>query len=366
MTSRVCTTAAVTIVLLAFGAAMAADTSPPTTFVRGFRGDPQGGFRAPGTHLGDVPMFGVRQKKDVAEMEWKSAALPAELSGESVTFVWTGATGSGPGGGRFTIYVNGHAAADCDAVLESTQFPPRAKGCRLLYDVLACNGQQSSGHFFLTVPKAWVTAGEAAVLQVKATDAGAETWFALVRADDAPLAIPDHDWTVLTHAASAKAATPPPPGEEASYEWYRRQYFDPIVFTPIGPPSDPTETAVSPTGQLQGAINFNAITGTYYTIDGTAFGLWENGQATRMGIEVALRQSLEDGYLPIVRSLWHHGDLDIRQRARPSRCGEPRTSRDWRARWPGPSLTLPTAARRPATSPFSPPKRATTNIPSGT
>ena len=28
-----------------------------------------------------------------------------------------------------------------------------------------------------------------------------------------------------------------------------------------------------------------------------------------------MRQSLEDGYLPIVLTLWRHGDLDIRQRA---------------------------------------------------
>ena len=210
MTRRACTPVAVAIILLASAAALAAETSPATTFVRGFRGDPQGGFQgAWGTHLGDSQMFGVRQKKGVAEMQWKSAPLPAEISSQSVTFVFTGAVGSGPSGGSFTIFVNGHAAADCDAVLESTQFPPRAKDCRLLYDVRACNGQQSSGHFFLTVPKAWVTAGEAAALQVKATEVGAETWFALARAEDAPLAIPDHDWTVLTRAASAKAARRP-------------------------------------------------------------------------------------------------------------------------------------------------------------
>ena len=34
-----------------------------------------------------------------------------------------------------------------------------------------------------------------------------------------------------------------------------------------------------------------------------------------MGLEGALRQSLEDGYFPIVRTRWRHGDLDIRQRA---------------------------------------------------
>ena len=68
-------------------------------------------------------VFGVRQKKGVAEMEWKSAPLPAEIGGQSVTFVWTGAMGFGPGGGKFTIFVSGHAAADFDMVLESTQFP---------------------------------------------------------------------------------------------------------------------------------------------------------------------------------------------------------------------------------------------------
>ena len=318
MTSKLCTAAAVAAVLLALGEAVAAETaSPATTLVRGFRGDPKGGFQGPcGTHCGDAQVFGVRQKKGVAEMEWKSATAPAEIGGDSVTFVWTGAMGFGPSGGSFTIFVNGHAAADFDAVLESTQFPPRAKNCRLLYNVLfTSNGQLSSGHFFLTVPKDWVVAGQPAVLQVKATDVGAETFFALVRADDAPLAIADLDRTVLIHAASAKAGTPPPPGEEASYEWYRRQYWDPVVFTPIGPPADPAEAAVSPSGQLTRTISFNGITGTYYAIDGTAFGLWENGRAIPMGIEGALRQSLEDGYLPIVHTLWRHGDLDIRQRA---------------------------------------------------
>ena len=175
MRSKFCTPAAVAAVLLALGAAAGAQTLPPaTTFVRGFRGDPQGGFQGVwGTHLGEGQMFGVRQKKGVAGMEWKSAPLPTEIRGENVTFVLTGAMGSGPSGGSFTIFVNGHAAADCDAVLESTQFPARAKNCRLLYDVLfTCNGQESSGHFFLTVPKAWVKAGQAAALQVKATDVG--------------------------------------------------------------------------------------------------------------------------------------------------------------------------------------------------
>ena len=37
---------------------------------------------------------------------------------------------------------------------------------------------------------------------------------------------------------------------EASYEGYLKEYGDAGIFTPIGPPSDPAETAVSPRGQL--------------------------------------------------------------------------------------------------------------------
>ena len=48
----------------------------------------------------------------------------------------------------------------------------------------------------------------------------------------------------------APPALPPPAGQEASYEWYLGQYTDPTMFTPIGLPADPAETAVSPNGEL--------------------------------------------------------------------------------------------------------------------
>ena len=48
----------------------------------------------------------------------------------------------------------------------------------------------------------------------------------------------------------AHAAFPPPVGQEASYQWYLGQYTDPTMFTPVGLPADPAETAVSPNGAL--------------------------------------------------------------------------------------------------------------------
>ena len=67
-----------------------------------------------------------------------------------------------------------------------------------------------------------------------------------MRADDAPLTIPDRAWMKRTHAANRAPGSPPPPGEEAAYDWYRAQYPDPRIFAPIGPPGDPAEAAVSP------------------------------------------------------------------------------------------------------------------------
>ena len=130
MTRSICTPVAVAIVLLASLAAAAAETSPPTTFVRGFRGDPKGGFVVPWyTHLGSMPLYGVRQRKEMDQMEWRSAPLPAQIPTETVTFVWTGAMGAMAPGGGFTISVNGHAAAECNVAPVSTQFPAR-KNCR--------------------------------------------------------------------------------------------------------------------------------------------------------------------------------------------------------------------------------------------
>ena len=150
-------------------AALAAETSPPTTLVRGFRGEPKGGFLVSLVHAPRrMPLYwrspAEGGRGDGVE---KRPAAGRTLATETVTFVWSGAMGAMTAGGGFTISVNGHAAADCDVVLEPTQFPAR-KDCRLLYNVLyTLNMVDSSGHFYLTVPKAWVKPGEPAVLQVR-------------------------------------------------------------------------------------------------------------------------------------------------------------------------------------------------------
>jgi hypothetical protein len=303
------------------GSAVTAAEPGGTMFVRGLANEPSGGFRQDWhTHLGMSPLSGVRQQKAVSQMEWKTVSLPKELETATVTFVWSGAMGMQPSSlGTFAISVNGHTVADLDVVLEPTEFPCRAEGCRFRYDVLFTFGLgaqplDSSGHFYLTVPAAWLMPGEPAVLRVQAQDAGSGAWFAVIQADDAPLAVPGRDWRIFRKVERVAPNTPPPPGQEASYDWYLKQYPDPGVFTPIGPPSDPAETAVSPRGQLMYA-NDRLIPGTAYVAQGLAFALVRDGRAVPVGGQHPASQTPVDGYLPIVNTDWKRDDLEIKQTA---------------------------------------------------
>lgn len=303
-----------TSTLLAFVLAL-----PSATFVRGVAGDADGGFRESWhTHQGLVALQGIRQKPPHVRMRWRSAPVPATLASPRVTFVWTGALGAGSSGpGGFTISVNGHPAADFDVAVEPTRFISRADGCEFLYDVswVFWNGLDSSGHFFLTVPASWLKPGEPAVIEVEGKDASAHRWFALLRRDDAPLAIPERAWAKFVRRP--RPALPPPADEEASYEWYLPQYRDPGIFTTIGPPGDPAEVAVSPAGQL--FYSNEACHGRSGVAAGRpplmrnalAFALAEGESVSTLGARGTIEQELLDGFLPIVRTRFRQGDLEI-------------------------------------------------------
>jgi len=121
-----------------------------------------------------------------------------------------------------------------------------------------------------------------------------------------------------------RAALPPPAGQEASYQWYVEQYSDPAMFTAIGLPADPAETAVSPNGELAyandiviqgGKYKSHLITGTPYTRNSLAFALYAEGKIVPIGAGESARQSLADGYMPIVVTRWKYDRLEIRETA---------------------------------------------------
>lgn len=319
--------AALMALAILFGsvASFALPDASKNQFVRGYAGGATGGFKTQTpTHLGTVAVQGVRQLAPDLSVQWSSTPLPARLGAGGITFAWTGALGGGGlGGGNFTLYVNGRAAADFDVVKRPTRFLARQAGCSLLYNPKWTHPSQfeSSGHFYLTVPAAWVQPGQPAWLEVRARDLDEGYWFALVAAEDAPLALPQVDWADLVRRN--QPALPPPPGAEASYEWYLAQYDEPSLYSPAGPPSDPAETSISHTGQLFANAEVNAKfippDSPRLFWNGLLFTLYDGGKIVHVGDGAPARQSLLEGHLPIVLTTWCHGDLEWRETA----FGEP-------------------------------------------
>jgi lysophospholipase L1-like esterase len=328
--------------------AAASRTAGDTTFVPGFAGEVQSGEDTKWhTHLGYTALSAIRQQPPNLAMKWKSAAVPPAPA-KTVTFVWTGAVGAGPSpGGNFTLYVNGRAAADFDVAVQPTRFLPLAEGCELVYDVVYVysNSLDSSGYFYLSVPADWVRPGEPAALEAKAKDIGSGRWFGLMKADDAPLSAPDREWAVFKRGPVPPSTQPslaPPPDEEASYEWYLKHYGDMGALTTIGPPADPSQVAVSPTGQIfYGRDIYLAHSGSDYRIPGTfpayvknglAFALCDESKIVPVGSGDRARQSLVDGYMPMVITSWKYGGVELRETAfcepmegKPYRSGTERT-----------------------------------------
>ncbi len=295
--------------------------------VRGLTGEPEGGFRmSRETHLGTVPLCGIRQKKPSLAMTWKTASVPSVISGDCVTFAWTGATGDRYTVlGNFFIFVNGKLAAEFDvAVGGPTRYVSRAPGCDFVYDVLWFSPSylDTSGHFYLTVPARWVEPGEPAEIEVKSNDRNWNAWFAVIAGHDAPMAVPSREWEPF--APRTKPALPPPDGSEASYEWYLRQHPDWGVFTTIGAPADPAHTAVSNRGQLMNANDKNII-GSSYIRNSLAFAVYDGVCVTPIGVGEPARQSLLNDCMPIVVTNWKHGDIELRQTS----YGEPLDGRPY-------------------------------------
>lgn len=302
-TSLVCA-----FLLFALTSGTASCASEGTTFVRGFVGEPEGAFKEQwSSHLGRGQMFEVRKRAPYLTMKWKSAPVPAPLTTKSVTFAWTGVMYGAPYGEPYTLFVNGRAAADFDVRMKPTRYRPREKGVEFLYNAIYMYGKytSSAGHLYLTVPADWVEPGKPATLEVRAKKlARGGGWFGLVQAEDAPLAFPSGEFRKFV--ALPRPPLAPPDGKEGSYEWYKPQYCDISIFTPIGLPGDPGEAAVSPKGQLIYAnrnLNWRGRVGPTnppYVRDGLAFALYDGERIVPIGTGEPARQSLAEGYIPIV------------------------------------------------------------------
>jgi hypothetical protein len=317
-------------ILLGGIACLSAEETAKTAFVRGFAGEVKGGFEQQWpSPRSEVKLHGVRKQKDLGEITWKTEPVPAELSSPTVTLVWSGALGVvfgqpgiGPScNGDFTLSVNGQEAVDFDVVIWPTEFPGRSADCRLVFNVLsapevgpfAMYPSDASGVFYLTVPATWVKPGEPATLRVHAKDRNRNEWFGVFASDETPLELPKQLYRMFKKIEQTDRGTPPPAGEEASLEWYRKQYDDNSTLTVVGPPGDPADLAVSPSGQLQYALD-RSLPGTPYIANALSFAVVENGRAVPFGWEPPASQSLMNDNLPIVTTKWNHDHWAVEQK----------------------------------------------------
>ena len=318
-------TAAVAVLILSCAGA-AAESSQTGPLVRGFVGNPRGGFRSPWhTHAGWVPLAGVRQTKAVAEMVWQSDKTPKEIHADRVTLAWSGAMGLGSGAGTFTISVNGHAVVNFDVVSESTEFPCRNRNCRFLYDAIFTydNAIDSSGHFYLTVPAAWIKPGQCATLKVKGSDSVRNAWFALMPASEPLPQVPNRAWKPFQRVNAPQPWNVPTTGRRGELCLVSR----PVLRSRHLHAHRATRRPVRSGRLAQRATDVcQRPPHTGHALRGQQFGVWLAGGRTCgcLRFRYSARQSLEEDRLPIVTTDWQWRDLHIRQRcfARPLRGTE--------------------------------------------
>ena len=189
-------------------------------FVRAFAASRRAASAFHGTRPGHDAHVRRRQKAGLAEMQWKSAALPAELPGQSVTFVWSGGMGLWSPGKIYDFRQRARGR-HCNVVLNRRQFPGR-EGLPALYDVLhTLLGLDSAGHFFLTVPKAWVQPGSLQRSRSRPRSGRGGLVFAGPH-QRRPAGHPRSRLDGAQPCPAAGARTPPPAGEEARLRLVRR------------------------------------------------------------------------------------------------------------------------------------------------
>ncbi len=110
----------------------------------------------------NIPVYGIRQTDGKQRVVWRTAPVPTPWPHKVVTFVWAGGIGwrSQPGGGGFSLAVDGKPLLDFPFVSESTRWQSADGSVALDYQVRRSDAEDTFGLFLLTVPADRVTPGE--------------------------------------------------------------------------------------------------------------------------------------------------------------------------------------------------------------
>ena len=126
----------------------------------------------------DATVYGVRQTDGKRRLAWRTAPVPQPWPHRTVTFVWAGGIGwrSMPGGGHFSLALNGKPLLDFPFVTESARWRSADGTATLDYFMRRSDSEDTFGVFYLTVPADRVPTGQAAQLALTATAQDSRRW----------------------------------------------------------------------------------------------------------------------------------------------------------------------------------------------
>jgi hypothetical protein len=126
-------------------------------------------------------LYLVRQTDGKQKLRWLTAKVPKNWPHDTVTFVFGGGLGfrSQPGGGHFSLSVNGKPGLDFSLEPDKVRWKGPSGISELHFNVLKKTAEDNVGLFFLTVPIESVELGKEAEIMVTATAHNSRRWFAV-------------------------------------------------------------------------------------------------------------------------------------------------------------------------------------------
>ena len=126
-----------------------------------------------------VESWFARQRDDRRFVSWETAAVPADMSTETVTFVWTGVLGwKSEDEGRFRLHIEAEPALEFHVTDQAASWRSEDGACELRFSPGASNGADTLGTFALDIPAERVKRGQPLTLTVRAYG-GSMRWFAI-------------------------------------------------------------------------------------------------------------------------------------------------------------------------------------------
>lgn len=124
----------------------------------------------------------IRATDGKSSMEWQTAAAPAKIDKESVTFIWLAGVGSSPGNARFDVKVNGRDMFTfrTDGADQWTKNAEDGSSLSFYNDMTDQNGDKF-GFMYLMIPRSNLVAGKPVTLKITGGNFNTTSWYMTFR-----------------------------------------------------------------------------------------------------------------------------------------------------------------------------------------